>query len=325
MEELTLDGELYLSTKRAAKVTGYAKDYVGQLCREGRITARLVGRNWYVLDSSIREHRFGISEQAPKNENSNEIESESTAESAISEWNSPNYVAEPVSELTIVGSEVEKTSDPVVFHESEEEHSDVSVSDSDEIETESAIETDTDTSSIVQEMQSAWQDWFKRKDEQMVVAETLNETLLESPEVMEERENFENSEEESSFYDANTYEEPEDSAEEAIEVEEEVSIPIHRTYVAPQERTEPPVAAYTPQEEEYVPERVRRSYRKQQRAVRQNGGFGSVWRTLFILVGLVAVVVGAIGTGFFDQYTQNVTPWSYPAQILAGQSIINNH
>ena len=59
MDELTLDGKTYISSKFAAKITGYAKDYVGQLCREGRVDARLVGRNWYVLEDSIREHRFG--------------------------------------------------------------------------------------------------------------------------------------------------------------------------------------------------------------------------------------------------------------------------
>ena len=59
MDELEFDGKTYVSSKRAAQITGYAKDYVGQLCREGRVQARLVGRNWYVLESSIHEHRFG--------------------------------------------------------------------------------------------------------------------------------------------------------------------------------------------------------------------------------------------------------------------------
>lgn len=63
MDEITFDGEKYLSSKRAAKVTGYAKDYVGQLCREGRVTARLVGRNWYVLEESIKRQRFGGDEK----------------------------------------------------------------------------------------------------------------------------------------------------------------------------------------------------------------------------------------------------------------------
>ncbi len=59
MDELIIDEEKYISSKHAAKITGYAKDYVGQLCREGRIEARLVGRSWYVLESSVREHRYG--------------------------------------------------------------------------------------------------------------------------------------------------------------------------------------------------------------------------------------------------------------------------
>ncbi len=64
MDELTLHGEIYISSKRAAKITGYTKDYVGQLCREGRITAQLVGRNWYVHESSIRKHRFALEDKS---------------------------------------------------------------------------------------------------------------------------------------------------------------------------------------------------------------------------------------------------------------------
>jgi hypothetical protein len=57
MNEITLDGKTYLSSRRAAEVTGYAKDYIGQLCREGRVEARLIGRNWYVLRESVeRRH-----------------------------------------------------------------------------------------------------------------------------------------------------------------------------------------------------------------------------------------------------------------------------
>jgi hypothetical protein len=59
MDELTIDDEKYVSSKRAAEITGYAKDYVGQLAREGYVEAKRVGRSWYVLESAIREHRFG--------------------------------------------------------------------------------------------------------------------------------------------------------------------------------------------------------------------------------------------------------------------------
>ncbi|HVM59061.1 MAG TPA: hypothetical protein VMT80_01925 [Candidatus Paceibacterota bacterium] len=59
MDEILIEEKRYVSSKRAAQITGYAKDYVGQLCREGRVPARLVGRSWYVLESAIQDHRFG--------------------------------------------------------------------------------------------------------------------------------------------------------------------------------------------------------------------------------------------------------------------------
>ena len=65
MEEILIEEKKYVSSKRAAKITGYAKDYIGQLCREGRVPARLVGRGWYVLESAIQDHRFG-KETEPK-------------------------------------------------------------------------------------------------------------------------------------------------------------------------------------------------------------------------------------------------------------------
>jgi hypothetical protein len=70
MDELTLDDKKYISSKQAAKITGYAKDYVGQLCREGRVQARLVGRSWYVLESSIKDHRFGTDTVGAKSNDS---------------------------------------------------------------------------------------------------------------------------------------------------------------------------------------------------------------------------------------------------------------
>lgn len=62
MDELTIDDRKFISSKRAAEITGYAKDYVGQLAREGYVEARRVGRNWYVLESAIRDHRTGSEE-----------------------------------------------------------------------------------------------------------------------------------------------------------------------------------------------------------------------------------------------------------------------
>lgn len=56
---IEIEGKKYISSKRAAELTGYAKDYVGQLCRMGKLDAKLIGRNWLVCESSLMEHRFG--------------------------------------------------------------------------------------------------------------------------------------------------------------------------------------------------------------------------------------------------------------------------
>lgn len=56
MNEIEIDGKIYITTKRAAELTRYTKDYVGQLARAQKIAARLVGRNWYVDEQDILMH-----------------------------------------------------------------------------------------------------------------------------------------------------------------------------------------------------------------------------------------------------------------------------
>lgn len=89
MDEILIEEKKYISSKRAAKVTGYAKDYIGQLCREGRVPARLVGRNWYVLETAIQDHRFGESNL----ESGNTAHDAPSAPASASTWESPRYEA----------------------------------------------------------------------------------------------------------------------------------------------------------------------------------------------------------------------------------------
>jgi len=56
-DSLAIDGKIYLSSKRAAEIAGYSKDYVGQLCRSGKLVCRTVGRLWYVDEASLRKHQ----------------------------------------------------------------------------------------------------------------------------------------------------------------------------------------------------------------------------------------------------------------------------
>lgn len=49
----TILGKKYISARQAAFVSGYSQDYVGQLCRAGKIDAKRVGRGWYVNENDL--------------------------------------------------------------------------------------------------------------------------------------------------------------------------------------------------------------------------------------------------------------------------------
>lgn len=54
---LSLDGRDYISTTRAAKITGYHPDYVGQLARSSTINSRQIGTRWYVDREQLIAHK----------------------------------------------------------------------------------------------------------------------------------------------------------------------------------------------------------------------------------------------------------------------------
>lgn len=163
MDELLIEEKKYVSSKQAAKITGYAKDYIGQLCREGRVPARLVGRSWYVLESALQDHRFGAS--SPNEPLKAEKESESASESA---WESPRYEATEVPELP-VADRSKGVEEPIETKDSED---------------------------VAQRLQETWQAWFDRfepitentKLEYSHLAESSEETEIieEEPAVIAE-------------------------------------------------------------------------------------------------------------------------------------------
>src|ERR1035437_4816564 len=55
-DSLVIDGKNFISSRRASEIAVYSKDYVGQLCREGRLVCRRVNRLWWVDEDSIRKH-----------------------------------------------------------------------------------------------------------------------------------------------------------------------------------------------------------------------------------------------------------------------------
>lgn len=56
-EEIIVDNIEYVSSRRAAEISGYAQDYIGQLARGGAIDAKRIGGLWYISASSLESHK----------------------------------------------------------------------------------------------------------------------------------------------------------------------------------------------------------------------------------------------------------------------------
>ncbi len=53
MDQIQLSDRNYISAKRGAEITGYTQDYIGQLCRGGKIPAKRIGGDLYLLESDL--------------------------------------------------------------------------------------------------------------------------------------------------------------------------------------------------------------------------------------------------------------------------------
>ena len=138
MDEILIEGKKYVSSKQAAKITGYAKDYIGQLCREGRVSARLVGRSWYVLESAIQDHRFGSHDTPQK-------EVEEAPKVTEKTWEFPRYEAVQVESLPSVNRLQEPVETPIAEESSSEEREEDMVS--------------------AQKLHDSWKEWFDKTNQ----------------------------------------------------------------------------------------------------------------------------------------------------------------
>src|SRR3989344_5486498 len=55
-EEIILNSKKFLSLKTAARETNYTNDYIGQLCRSGKINSQMVGKIRFVEEDSLLEY-----------------------------------------------------------------------------------------------------------------------------------------------------------------------------------------------------------------------------------------------------------------------------
>lgn len=285
MDELTIGDKIYISSKQAAKITGYAKDYVGQLCREGRVEAKLVGRNWYVLESSIREHRFG----AVAKQETEVSPVESAPEPATRTWEAPTYVSvEP--EALIPPLTVEEKPQPA-----------------------------PETAEAVALMQDAWKEWFAARQQAAPLAEVLEE-VAEAPEEIVIPQDDEPTEEVRVSDIPNVYNVSEVSH--TVE-EEEIAVPLTRVIEEVDDAYEAPTPTYVARpaattynetrgvgavidlshayEQRHEPQepvqRMRRG--KVQRPRRSNLAIQAV----FLSIAGLAIVVAIIGSGALESVT----------------------
>ncbi|MEK7662185.1 MAG: hypothetical protein AAB355_01635, partial [Patescibacteria group bacterium] len=56
-EEISVNGEKYVLSRVAARLTKYSNDYIGELCRSGKVTAKQVGKLWYVEKNSLLSYQ----------------------------------------------------------------------------------------------------------------------------------------------------------------------------------------------------------------------------------------------------------------------------
>lgn len=57
MDTITTNGVIYHKASVLAKRFHYTTDYIGQLCRQNKVDAVLVGRAWYVNENSLSNHK----------------------------------------------------------------------------------------------------------------------------------------------------------------------------------------------------------------------------------------------------------------------------
>jgi hypothetical protein len=367
MDELTLEDKKYISSKRAAQVTGYAKDYIGQLCREGKVEATQLGRNWYVLETSIKEHRFGVEEML-KTESLEEPKEKFTLptpepikmpEAAKSTWQPTSYTPQVLETLPEMPAKSPaeiliqpSVNEPVfsTYSNNVATHSRVDVPAAEVLRAPEVSRTPAApvSSDVIAEMQSAWQDWFaiKNQDASDQIPAALSEELLESPAVIDSRnENeldsranvvrtaYENYGEEeiepvrlyTARESASTRKEPT-----TLEIGDE-HVPLHRTtppasHVGIQNKRNLIHSAPLPK---YAPSiRMQKSTLHEARIIRERRVVAKkpasyALRALFVVLALISVAIAVDGTGHFDSYLSNINSRFTVIGYLGGESIVN--
>lgn len=237
-----------------------------------------MGRNWYILESAIREHRFGSEEKEPAAQGERSY--------ASSAWDAPRYASEEPSALPPLS---DRAGVNALSHASQRQNSA-----QDEA-------MNAEPSSLLTDMQAAWQEWYERR-----------ETIQEAPEAAVEAI-------ESEFT-------PEPIALEHVELEEPPAVPtpettldLSHTYVNAYEEPERETATQEPEEGIIVEERIRARTGRIGLAIT-----APVIRSMLIAAMLLSVAVTVVGSGVFEEFAGKSIARSTQIQFLAGVSSYNH-
>lgn len=323
MDEIRIGEKTYISSKKAAEITGYAKDYVGQLCREGHVEAKMVGRSWYVFEPSIRAHRFGEAVETPEEVIEDQQETPVSVPEPVQEprktedlpsltWQRPSYTAEVPATIPEIQDVPRGT---VNLLSDEARKPDIAA---------------------LSDMQRAWEAWFelKRGREEAQEAPVAVQKLIETSEDYVEEEDIDE--------DMDVVEEeyePTEAIDDEQNAEEEEIVPFRRIPappVAQSVRSEPVIYDIAPVQapvrthiapvetshEVYVAERM---------PVQKKGGGSKagtvVTRALLVALSLVAIAVGLIGSGLAQPYLKSVHvsgPLESVVNVLVGERVLEN-
>jgi len=94
-----VEGERYISAKKAAQETGYTSDYVGQMAREGRVDSKKVGRVRFVNEKQVKGYTVKSDRKKPASAKFRAATPE-TALNSSSEESTPPVVEENIPEST---------------------------------------------------------------------------------------------------------------------------------------------------------------------------------------------------------------------------------
>ncbi|MFA6432617.1 MAG: kelch repeat-containing protein, partial [Candidatus Paceibacterota bacterium] len=76
--QLVVDGKMYISVARASEMTKYSADYIGQLCRGGKVPAQMTGRIWFVDQDALITYKNGAEKVHSRNGHNRSVATKSS-------------------------------------------------------------------------------------------------------------------------------------------------------------------------------------------------------------------------------------------------------